>query len=130
LFVILSISFYLSISSLSLFLSLFLSFFSTFSLFLSLSFSIFFTLSFLLSHSFFLFMFQTCVSLYYSRAQLKPLLYEGFMAGGVAAGGQLTTTTEIENFPGFPEAISGWELMERMKQQSIRWGTRVLSQVK
>jgi len=67
-------------------------------------------------------------AIYSARAQLKPLMYEGFLAGGVAAGGQLTTTTEIENFPGFPEAIGGWELMERMKKQSEHWGTRIVSQ--
>ena len=59
-------------------------------------------------------------AIYASRAELKPLLFEGFMAGGVAAGGQLTTTTEIEYFPGFPEPLGGPELMDRMRQQSLK----------
>lgn len=64
-------------------------------------------------------------AIYAARAELKPLMFEGFMAGGVAAGGQLTTTTEIENFPGFPEGISGPELMMNMRAQSERYGTRI-----
>jgi thioredoxin reductase (NADPH) len=55
---------------------------------------------------------------------LEPLMFEGFMAGGIAAGGQLTTTTEIENFPGFPEPIGGFELMDRMRRQAERLGVR------
>lgn len=64
-------------------------------------------------------------AIYAARANLKPLLFEGMMAGGIAAGGQLTTTTEVENFPGFPDGISGGELMEEMRQQSLKCGARI-----
>ena len=67
-------------------------------------------------------------AVYAGRAMLEPLLYEGFMAGGVAAGGQLTTTTDVENYPGFPDGISGPELMVLMRRQSERCGARIATE--
>ncbi|WP_016752632.1 thioredoxin-disulfide reductase [Leptospira kirschneri] len=67
-------------------------------------------------------------AIYAARANLNPIMYEGFMAGGIAAGGQLTTTTEVENFPGFPEGIDGTKLTQLFREQSIKYGTKILTQ--
>ncbi|MCK5861847.1 MAG: thioredoxin-disulfide reductase [Candidatus Hydrogenedentes bacterium] len=63
-------------------------------------------------------------ALYSARADLSPLCFEGEFTSEVLPGGQLMTTTEIENFPGYPEGISGPELMADLKKQAERFGAR------
>lgn len=61
-------------------------------------------------------------AIYASRANLSPVLYEGYQPGG-----QLTTTTEIENFPGYPEGVDGNEMMDQLRRQALRFGTEIIS---
>lgn len=61
--------------------------------------------------------------IYASRANLQPLIYEGNQPGG-----QLTQTTEIENFPGYPEGVQGPEMMQDLRRQAERFGAEVISQ--
>jgi thioredoxin reductase (NADPH) len=65
-------------------------------------------------------------AIYAARANLSPLLFEGFMSG--PAGGQLMTTTDVENYPGFPDGILGPVMMDAFKNQALRFGTTILTE--
>ncbi len=63
-------------------------------------------------------------ALYCARADLSPLCLEGELSQDILPGGQLMTTTEVENFPGYPEGVSGPAMMDEFKQQAAKFGTR------
>lgn len=67
-------------------------------------------------------------AVYASRANLDPVVYEGEPTRDMIPGGQLMWTTDIENFPGFPEPIGGQELMDRMRAQAAHFGARIVTE--
>jgi len=65
-------------------------------------------------------------AIYAARANLRPICVEGVVVGGIA-GGQLMITSTVENYPGFPEGITGPDLMGKWKAQAERFGTEIVS---
>ncbi|CAG0971904.1 partial thioredoxin reductase (NADPH), partial [Anaerolineae bacterium] len=66
-------------------------------------------------------------AIYAARANLKPLCIEGMMVDGMIPGGQLMFTTEVENYPGVPEGITGPEMMKKFRDQAERFGTEIVT---
>ncbi|HMJ09950.1 MAG TPA: FAD-dependent oxidoreductase, partial [Polyangiaceae bacterium] len=66
-------------------------------------------------------------AIYAARANLKPLLVEGFNAGGLIPGGQLMFTTDVENYPGFPKGVTGQDMMLAFRQQAEHQGTEIIT---
>lgn len=67
-------------------------------------------------------------AIYAARAALNPLCIEGFNAGGLIPGGQLMFTTDVENYPGFPEGVLGPKMMKNFRDQAARFGTRFITE--
>jgi thioredoxin reductase (NADPH) len=66
-------------------------------------------------------------SIYAARANLAPLCVEGFNAGGLIPGGQLMFTTDVENYPGFPDGVTGQEMMAKFREQAEKQGTELVT---
>lgn len=66
-------------------------------------------------------------AIYAARAALRPLVFEGYNAGGLIPGGQLMFTTDVENYPGFPEGVMGPKLMKSFRAQAERCGARLIT---
>ncbi|MBI3202511.1 MAG: thioredoxin-disulfide reductase [Myxococcales bacterium] len=66
-------------------------------------------------------------SIYAARANLKPFCVEGFNAGGLIPGGQLMFTTDVENYPGFPDGVTGQEMMAKFREQAERQGAEIVT---
>jgi thioredoxin reductase (NADPH) len=66
-------------------------------------------------------------SIYAARANLAPLCVEGFNAGGLIPGGQLMFTTDVENYPGFPDGVTGQEMMAKFREQAEKQGTEIIT---
>jgi len=67
--------------------------------------------------------------IYLGRSNLHPVMIEGDSSCAVVPGGLLTTTKTVENFPGFPDGIDGYQLVENFKQQALNYGTQIISEV-